>query len=71
LFDCEGENLDKKERERNIPLFAFFSKIFVKEQNAPPLCWIVFFFPFRGEILLEQLTDFSFLSSLFNDANTS
>jgi len=71
LFDCEGENLDKKEREREkYSSFAFFSKIFVKEQNAP-LCWIVFFFPFRGEILLEQLTDFSFLSSLFNDANTS
>jgi hypothetical protein len=66
------ERIWTKEREREkylLFLFCFFSKIFVKKKRAkrPPLCWVIFFF-LSAVILLEQLTDFSFLSSLFNDA---
>jgi hypothetical protein len=71
LFDCEGENLDKREREREIfviPLLLFFEDLRKKKRaKRPPLCWVIFFF-LSAVILLEQLTDFSFLSSLFNDA---
>ena len=61
--------MDKREREREIfviPLLLFFEDL-RKRAKRPPLCWVVFFF-LSAVILLEQLTDFSFLSSLFNDA---
>ena len=70
---AKKERIRTKEREKYLLkiLFCFFSKIFVKEQNAHPpvLGWMVFISPFLG-FYTTQTTDFdfSFLSSLFNDA---